>query len=105
MDKAQEAAAAAGMGHLDYQTGDLASTISSRDLLPPPVRLTYIYIRPSRWFRQSLERDLLEDLAIESEFGSSNLAETVYINQYRLPSFFLVRYCTIEYALTNMWYG
>lgn len=42
MDKAQEAAAAAGMGHLDYQTGDLASTISSRDLLPPPA-----YKRPS----------------------------------------------------------
>ncbi|XP_040064292.1 uncharacterized protein LOC8027870 isoform X1 [Ixodes scapularis] len=33
MDKAQEAA---GMGALDYATGDLASTISSRDLLPPP---------------------------------------------------------------------
>lgn len=33
MDKAQEAAA---MGALDYATGDLASTVSSRDLLPPP---------------------------------------------------------------------
>ncbi|CAN7992441.1 unnamed protein product, partial [Ixodes hexagonus] len=35
MDKAQEAAA---MGALDYATSDLASTISNRDLLPPPVR-------------------------------------------------------------------